>query len=147
MGGWEMRQSNRSLILCGLTYDAPLAGVLARLSGLVGLAEVLRERHTHGRLHVRWKRITADRTAFQIAIGNQMGLAGRFLGVFSAKLLCCSYPDLCGVIDSGLSLFLCAPGKRVKRFLVFHASRCANPRSGARADHFKLHTTNRPPKA
>jgi len=38
----------------------------------VCLAQVIRKCHTHGRLHIRLERVSANRAAFQVAIGNQV---------------------------------------------------------------------------
>jgi hypothetical protein len=43
------------------------------------------------------------------------------------------------MIDTGLSLFVCVLGERLKRFLVFHAPSLRRSRSRSRAVDFKLH--------
>src|SRR5271157_2602689 len=67
----------RSIARCNISTlresysTAHLVYVLGRLAGLVGLAQVVRKCHAHGRLYVRLERGTADRAALQVAIGNQ----------------------------------------------------------------------------
>lgn len=95
---------------------APRSGlvhVLAGLSGRVRLEQVLRERHAKRWLHVRGKWVLANRASFQLAIINQMSLARRFLGVFLAKLFRRPCPNFCGMIDSGLSLFVRVLGESI----------------------------------
>jgi hypothetical protein len=67
-------QSNRLLVFRSFAHDSQsgLAGVLGRLSGLVGFAQMFRECRIYGWLYVARERITANRATFRVAIQDPM---------------------------------------------------------------------------
>lgn len=84
--GWS-RTIRSFRFAMGLAFPhSSLAGILARLSRLVCFEQMIRECHTHGRLHVRLEWIPTDRAVFQLASVDQMRIW--FRPMYFMRFLC-----------------------------------------------------------
>jgi hypothetical protein len=63
---------------------------------------MFRKGHAHRWANIRMEGMTADRTALQVAIGNQTRLCWVRSAISDSV-----FPDLAGMVNRGVSLILC----------------------------------------
>jgi hypothetical protein len=88
---------------------------------------MFREGHAHRGANIRMERMTADRTALQVAVSDQTRLC--FVPGAISDL---RFSDLAGMVNRDVSLIVCGLSERISVvILVFHRPSVRRSRAGA----------------